>query len=276
MLINTAIFEQAGVDLPTEDWTWDDFIQAANDITAGTPDGVYGLDLRIQDILGTYVAQIDEDGMYDWDGQLAAQQSTIESWFEIEKELIEGGGLPDPSIIVENQNLTPDQTLFGTGRAGITFAYSNQIGAYAAGAGGDVEILTPPTSTDVSGVAVLPSQFWAIAAETKHPEASAMLVNWLLNEPEPAKTILSNRGLQFNPDILAVVKPLLAPADAQAAEYLEKVLEIGVVAPPQPAGGGILNELSQRIESDILFGRSSIPDGSKQWIDELSAAIAAG
>ncbi len=276
VLINTAIFEQAGVDLPTEDWTWDDFIQAANDITAGTPDGVYGLDLRIQDILGTYVAQIDEDGMYDWDGQLAAQQSTIESWFEIEKELIEGGGLPDPSIIVENQNLTPDQTLFGTGRAGMTFAYSNQIGAYGAGAGGDVEILTPPTSTDVSGVAVLPSQFWAIAAETKHPEASAMLVNWLLNEPEPAKTILSNRGLQFNPDILAVVKPLLAPADAQAAEYLEKVLEIGVVAPPQPAGGGILNELSQRIESDILFGRSSIPDGSKQWIDELSAAIAAG
>jgi multiple sugar transport system substrate-binding protein len=123
---------------------------------------------------------------------------------------------------------------------------------------------------------VLPSQFWAIAAETKHPEASAMLVNWLLNEPEPAKTILANRGLQFNPDILAVVKPLLAPADAQAAEYLEKVLEVGVVAPPQPAGGGILNELSQRIESDILFGKSSIADGSKQWVDELTAALAAG
>lgn len=276
VLINTTIFEQAGVPLPDDDWTWDDFIDAANDISANTPSGVYGLDLRIQDILGTYVAQIDKDGMYTWDGELGARQSTIESWFEIEKELLAGGGLPEPSIIVENQNLTPDQTLFGTGRAGITFAYSNQIGAYAAGAGGDVEILTPPTSTDVSGVAVLPSQFWAIAAETKHPEAAAMLVNWLLNEPEPAKTILANRGLQFNPDILAVVKPLLSPADAQAAEYLERVLEIGVVAPPQPAGGGILNELSQRIESDILFGRSSIPDGAKQWVDELSAALAAG
>jgi multiple sugar transport system substrate-binding protein len=275
-LINTTIFEQAGVPVPDESWTWDDLVDAANEISAKAPDGVYGLDLRIQDILGTYVAQIDENGIYGWDGQLATNQGTIESWFELEKELVDGGGLPDPSIIVENQNLTPDQTLFGTGKAAITFAYSNQIGAYQAGSGGEVEILTPPTSTDVSGVAVLPSQFWAIAAETKHPEASAMLVNWLLNEPEPAKTILANRGLQFNPDILAVVKPLLAPADAQAAEYLEKVLEVGVVAPPQPAGGGILNELSQRIESDILFGKSSIADGSKQWVDELTAALAAG
>ncbi|MCS0499974.1 ABC transporter substrate-binding protein [Protaetiibacter mangrovi] len=275
-LVNTALFEQAGVEVPTDGWTWEELIDDANKISANTPDGVYGLDLRIQDILGTYVAQIDENGIYGWDGQLATRESTIESWFDMEKELVAGGGLPDPSIIVENQNLTPDQTLFGTGKAAITFAYSNQIGSYGAGAGGDVEILPPPTSTDVSGVAVLPSQFWAIAAETKHAEASAMLVNWLLNEPEPAKTILANRGLQFNPDILAVVKPLLSPADAQSAEYLEKVLEIGVVAPPQPAGGGILNELSQRIESDILFGKSSVADGSQQWVDELSAALAAG
>lgn len=274
-LINTTIFEEAGVPVPEEGWTWDDLVDAANEVSANAPDGVYGLDLRIQDILGTYVAQIDENGIYDWDGELATSADTLESWFDIEKELLDGGGLPDPSIIVENQNLTPDQTLFGTGRAAITFAYSNQIGSYAAGTNGaTVEILPPPSSTDVSGVAVLPSQFWAIAAETKHPEASALLVNWLLNEPEPAKKILANRGLQFNPDILAVVKPLLAPADAQSADYLEKVLEFGVVAPPQPAGGSILNELSQRVESDILFGRTSIPDGSKQWIDEMSTSLA--
>ncbi|AYF97969.1 ABC transporter substrate-binding protein [Protaetiibacter intestinalis] len=275
VLINTDLFEAAGVDLPDDDWTWDDFADAANAISANSADGVVGLDLRIQDILGTYVAQNDEDGIYNWDGELATSAETIESWFNFEVGLVNDGGLPDPSVIVENQNLTPDQTLFGTGKAAITFSYSNQIGSYAAGTGGaNVEILPPPSSTGVSGVAVLPSQFWSIAAESKHPEAAGLLVNWLLNEPEPAKVILSNRGLQFNPDILAVVKPLLAPADAQAAEYLEKVLEIGVVAPPQPAGGSILNELSQRIESDILFGRSTVEAGSQQWIDELTTSLA--
>ena len=55
---------------------------------------------------------------------------------------------------------------------------------------------------------------------------------------------------------------------------MTKVLDIGVVAPPQPAGGGILNELSQRIESDILFDKTSVEDGAQQWVDELSASLA--
>jgi multiple sugar transport system substrate-binding protein len=102
-----------------------------------------------------------------------------------------------------------------------------------------------------------------------------MLMDFLLNDPEAAEVILSNRGLQFNPAILEVVKPLLSEADAQAAEYLERVLEIGVVAPPQPAGGGIMNELTQRTESDILFGRTTIEEGTANWITELNASLEA-
>lgn len=274
VLVNPAIFEKAGVDLPDETWTWEDFAESAEQISANAGDGIVGLDLRVQDVMGTYVAQYTETGIYDWDGEVSVGADVVQDWYELEQEMVESGALPDPSVIVEHWNVTPDLTLFGTGKAGMAFAYSNQIATYQAGAGSDVEILTPPSSTGVSGVAVLPSQYWAIASGTKHPEAAALLVDWLLNQPEAAEIILANRGLPFNPDTLAVVEPLLAPADAQAAEYLGKVLEVGVVAPPQPAGGAILNELSQRIESDILFGNTPVADGAQQWVDELSASVA--
>ncbi len=274
VLINPTIFEAAGVELPDASWTWEDFTETANEISANAGDGIVGLDLRVQDVLGTYAAQYTETGIYDWDGELSVDADVIQQWYEMEQELVEAGGLPDPSVIVEHWNVTPDLSLFGTGKAGMTFAYSNQIGAYQGGTGAEVQLLTPPSSTDVSGVAVLPSQFWAIASESKHPEAAALLVDWLLNQPEPAELILANRGLPFNPDTLAVVKPLLAPADALSAEYVGTVLEVGVEAPPQPAGGAMLNELSQRIESDILFGKISAADGAQQWVDELSAALA--
>lgn len=277
LLINKTIFEEAGVELPGENFTWQQFVDTANEISEKAGDGIVGLDLRIQDILGTYTAQITELGMYDWDGQLGVDASHIESWFDIEMQMIEGGGLPDPTVVIENHNVTPDQTLFGTGRAAMAFSYSNQIAAYAAGTGGaEIDIILPPSDTDVSGVAVLPSQFWAIAAGSDHPEEAALLVDWLLNQPEAAAIIKSDRGLPFNPDTLSVVEPLLAPEDALAASYLQQVLEGGVVAPPQPAGGGILNEMTQRIESDIIFGRSSIADGAAQWIQELGDALAAG
>lgn len=274
VLLNPSLFEAAGVDLPEPGWAWEDLVRIANDISAGSDGGVVGLDLRVQDALGTYVAQYTETGIYDWDGRLAVDAATIQQWYDMELELVEGGGLPDPSVIVEHWNVTPDLSLFGTGRAAMTFAYSNQIGAYQAGTGADVEIVAPPTSTDVAGVAVLPSQFWAIAAGSEHPAEAAMLVDWLLNQPEAAEIVLADRGLPFNPETLEVVEPLLAPADAQAAAYLAEVLEVGVVAPPQPAGGAILNELTQRVESDILFGRVSSAEGAQAWVDELSAALA--
>lgn len=277
VLLNTTIFADAGVDLPGENWTWEDLVEISAQISENADDGIVGLDLRIQDILGTYVGQYTETGIYTWEGTLGTGPETIQQWYELELELLERGALPDPSVIVEHWNSTPDLTPFGTGRAAITFGYSNQIASYAAGTGGgEIVIVPPPTSTDISGVAVLPSQFWAIAASTDHPTEAALLVDWLLNEPEPARIILANRGLPFNADILAEIEPLLTPEDAQAAEYLQTVLEIGVVAPPQPAGGAMLNELSQRIESEVLFGRSTPAEGAEQFISELGNALERG
>ncbi len=273
LLVNEDLFQKAGVPLPTADWTWDDFVKAANAISKSDA-GVVGVDMRIQDIISTYVAQLNKTGLYDFKGKVVAKPADIQKWLEIEQKLVKGGGMPDPSVVVQNQNLTPDQTLFGTGKAAMTFSYSNQIAAYSSGtAGAKVEIVLPPTDTKSSGVAELPSQFWAINAHTAHPAASALLVDWLLNQPEPAKLILADRGLPFNPNILKVVKPLLSPADAQGAAYLEQVLKVGVEAPPQPNGGSVMNDLAQRTESDVLFGKTSAAEGAKSFIDQLTAAI---
>lgn len=275
--VNADIFEQAGVEVPADGWTWDDLIEASNAIgSAGltTADGkpVYGIDLRVQDIMGTYAGQISELGIYDWDGQLDVTVDDITGWYEIEQQLLDGGGLPDPSVVTANWALPPDQQPFTLGQAAITFGYSNLMGVYAGG-GEDVQMMLPPSSTDISGVALLPSAFWSINAASAHPEAAALLVDWFLNQPEAAELILDTRGVPFNPDTLAVVAPLLSGPSQVAADYVDVVLQEGVVAPPQPAGGSILNELSQRMESEVLFERATPAEAAQRWIDELGAAL---
>lgn len=275
--INADLFAEAGVPLPTEGWTWDDLVSAANAIgNAGltTDNGaqVYGIDLRVQDIMGTYAGQVTELGMYDWDGQLDVTAEDIAGWYQIERELLEGGGLPDPSIVTSNWALPPDQQPFTLGQAAITFGYSNLVGVYSQG-GDDVQIMLPPTDTGVSGVALLPSAFWSINAASAHPEAAAMLVDWFLNEPAAAELILDTRGVPFNPDILAVVSPKLDEHSQVAADYVNTVLDQGVVAPPQPAGGSIMNELSQRMESEVLFGTMTPDEAAEQWVSEMTDAL---
>lgn len=275
--VNLDVFTQAGVEPPSEGWTWDDLIDAAGEIgsagltnAAGQP--IYGIDLRIGDVIGTYSGQVSELGMYDWDGQLGVTAEDIAGWYEIEQELADGGGLPDPSVVTANWQLPPDQQPFTLGQAAVTFGYSNLMSVYAT-AGENVQMMLPPSSTKTSGVALLPSAFWAINAATEHPEAAALLVDWFLNEPAAAELILDSRGVPFNPATLEVVSPLLSAPGQIAADYVDVVLDEGVVAPPQPAGGSIMNELSQRMESDVLFGRSTPDEAGKKWVDELGAAL---
>lgn len=274
--VNVDIFEEAGVDLPDESWTWDDLIEAANAIgnaglTNDTGAPVYGLDLRVHDIVGTYAGQETELGIYDWDGQLAVDADVIASWYEIELELLEGGGLPDPTIITANWAIPPDQHLYTLGQAGVTFGYSNLVGTYEAG--GETIVLTPPTNTDQNGVALLPSSFWSINASTEHPEEAALLVDWFLNEPAAAELILDTRGVPFNPDTAEVVTPLLEGPSQVAAEYVQSVLDSGTVAPPQPDGGANMNKYTQDGEAAVLFGNATPQEAAETWIDQLGSDL---
>ncbi len=274
--VNTDILEAAGVDVPDESWTWDDLVEIANTVssaglTTDSGEPVYGLDLRVQDIIGTYAGQETELGVYDWDGGLAVDADVIASWYEIELELQEGGGLPDATIVTAGWALPPDQQLYTLGQAAVTFGYSNLVGTYEMG--GTTEILTPPTNTDKTGVALLPSAFWSINAASAHPEEAALLVNWFLNEPAAAELIQDTRGVPFNPDTAAVVSPLLEGPSQVAAEYVQSTLDSGTVAPPQPNGGANMNKYTQDGEAAVLFGDATPQEAAQTWVDQLSGDL---
>lgn len=278
MFVNTDIATKAGVTLPTGDWTWDDLIRIANEVgsagltnDAGQP--IYGIDLRIQDIMGTYTGQETEFGMYDWDGNVAVGPEVLATWYAMELQLRDGGGLPDPTVVTAGWQLTPDQQLYTLGQAAITFGYSNLAGVYSEA--GETIVVKPPTNTAKTGVALLPSAFWSINASTQHPHEAALLVDWFLNEPAAAALIKDSRGVQFNAEIASQVAPLLEGPSKVAAEYVASILDSGEVAPPQPNGGARMNEYSQTAESDVLFNNKTPEEAGQWWVDSLTADIEA-
>ncbi len=277
--VNVDILEQAGVDVPDAGWTWDDLVEIAGQVGAagltnasGAP--VYGVDMRSADIIGTFSAQETQYGLYTPEGELGVDADTIAKFYEIEKRLLEGGGLPDPSIITAGIALPPDQQLYTLGQAAITFGYSNLIGTYSGG--GETIILTPPSDTEKTGVALLPSAFWAINAATKHPAAAAMLMNWFLTEPAALELIKDTRGVPFNPAAAEFVAPLLEGNSKTAADYVQSVLDSGEVAPIQPNGGANMNKYTQDGEAEVLFGRLTPQEAAQAWVDKLSADLARG
>lgn len=275
LLINLALFEQAGIPVPDDStWTWQDFVDIAGQLSANLPAGVYGVDWRI-DIKEEFAAQRGPE-MFLPGGGIGVTAETMAELFQIPVDLIANGGAPPAEIISELIGTQAERTYFGQGRAAMIFAYSNNVQEYANLLGQPVNIIKIPGEAQFAspGLQVLPSQYFTIYARTRHPEAAALLVNWLLNEPTSANIILGNRGLSFNPEIAAAIAPQLGEYEAQAAEYLARVANEGRPALyVPPAGKGEVDDLTDLLHEEVLFGLRTPAEAAAVYIIRAAVII---
>ncbi|WP_448059528.1 ABC transporter substrate-binding protein [Cellulomonas hominis] len=278
IIANPALFEAAGVPMPDDDtWTWDDFADIAKKISDASPDGTYGAEIRPPDMIGTWAAQRGTP-MYTADGEVGVTPDVLADFWQMTLDLQESGAAPSAEITQEVVSASPEQTLAGQGRAAMVFGYSNQVETYSTASGQDLVLLRYPGETEFkrTGLSLLPSQFYGIYSKSEHPEAAATFIDFLVNSTEAGVIIRNNRGMPGNQEVLDAISGDLGPFGDLEADYLARVLAEADPSPmpPQPAGGGIQDDLTKRVFSDVLFGRTSPEQGAEQWIQELSDSIA--
>lgn len=276
MLLNEALFAEAGIDLPDDSsWTWAEYVALSGELSAALADDVYGTDWRIQEVKEEFAAQRGSE-MYLAGGGLGVTVETMTELFSIPADLLENGGMPSAEKVTELAGTGMEETLFGQGKAAMMLGYSNNVQNFADILGTDVRIVKIPGESEfaASGLSVLPSQFFAVTSGSEHPEQAAMLLDWMLNEPAAAKIILGNRGLSFNPAVLAEIQPLLGTHEAQSADYLAQIAEEGRGVLPVPAEGkGEVDELTTRLQDTVLFGKSSPAEAAAEWLEAAGDII---
>lgn len=120
-----------------------------------------------------------------------------------------------------------------------------------------------------------PAMYWSVSATTEHPEEAARFVDFLVNAPEAAELLLSDRGLPVNTRLREQIIDRLEPADQQVAEFLEQIR--GDLQPPPPVpppGAGEVQEIIQQINEQVLFGQLTPDQAADRFMEEVRAAIA--
>ncbi|TDD94957.1 ABC transporter substrate-binding protein [Jiangella asiatica] len=279
VVVNPDVFEAAGVPLPDDTtWTWDDFAEIAQQISARSPEGTYGAaDPTSADTLDLYARQQTDTGLYTEDGGLAIEAGTVQDWWTMTKALSASGGAPPATLTAELAEAPPEQTLMGRGLAGMQFDWSNQLTALRTASGAPLELLrTPGESTGVApGMWLQASQSYAIYSGSEHPEEAAMLIDFLVNSEEAASFILADRGLPANSEVLEAITPQLDENTSAQAEF---IAEIGQDVNPDliigPTGSTETRLIVQRLNDEVLFDRMSVEDAATALVDEVATAIA--
>ena len=276
--INPVVFEQAGVEIPDDTtWTWDDVIDTAVAISEATPDGTWGMTQvgSVQGLFQVWVRQAGQDQYKD--GAAGFDAPTATAWFEWAKRIQDSGAGPDASTSVEDAAASMDQSLFNTGRIGMTVLWSNQVVAHDALAEKGILVLRPPSVAGSAAEAQLwykASMYWAVSAKSANPEAAVAFVDFLVNSPEAGKVLSVERGVPGNLTVRESIVGDLDESSKKAVDFLNAI-ESELGAPPEitPQGGGEFEAILTRACDDMLFGTITAEEAAQRLLDELSAAL---
>jgi len=198
-------------------------------------------------------------------------------WFDLMLSYLNAKAFPSPSQFQEEITKSIDQSALATGKAAMQVQWSNQVEAMNKSAGTDMLVLRFPS---VAGKATerkawyKASMLWSASARTKSPEQVVKMINWWVNSPECANINLAERGVPANSEIQAAIKPKLSKPQQTVAKFIEDIKpELADTPIAPPPGGGTLGAVMFRHQTDVLFGRASVPDAAQKFVDEVKSNL---
>jgi len=278
IVADPAAFAAAGVDMPDDKtWTWHDYVETANEISAKTGKAIYGAqDYGFNEPGFSIFARQRGQSLYADGGGIGFKESTLAEWWQYSLDLQQGGGEPDAAKTVEVDAGGPEQSLVGTGQGAMAWFWTNQLTAITKASGKELKLLRVPGEDEHkrTGMYFKPAMFYSVSAKSKHPKEAALLVDFLLNDPAAGEILLSDRGLPANTEVRAAVTDKFNPTDKQAADFLAGLQDDIVDGPVvPPVGAGDVAEITKRLNQEVLFGRLSPKDAAKQYVTEVESAI---
>ncbi|WP_432491497.1 ABC transporter substrate-binding protein [Kineococcus auxinigenes] len=279
LVVNPVLFEQTGTALPDDaTWTWEDFERIAAELSAATPEGTYGaVDPTTADALDLFSRQRGE-GLYTEDGGLAISAATLEEWWTTTLRMSGEGATPPASLTTELlADAAPEQTLMGRGLAGMMLGWSNTLPALRAASGQPLQLLRAPgESVEQPGMWLQASQLYSISSRTEHPEEAARLVDFLVNTPEAGRIVKADRGIPTNPDVLEAVLPEFDDDQRAQAEFIARVTPVvGDALVIGPVGSTETRGVVERLNADVLFGRTDPAAAAEAFREQVGQAIGA-
>jgi multiple sugar transport system substrate-binding protein len=168
------------------------------------------------------------------------------------------------------------KSAFGTGLATTELTWDNFGAGYAGDLGVDASALTltaPPTAkAGAKDLYLKPSMLHAISANTEHPEASALLLDFLINSAEAGAVFGTNRGLPASATHLAGVK--LDPLSQKILDYEASIKDRLGQAPPVPVVGyGSIEEKFRQLSEELGLGTVTVDQAVSRFFSEMETIL---
>jgi len=272
MFANQTVLGQLGVPAYAGGTSWEEYatwMRQATQAGAGAAWGGTDMTGRIQNF--ELYLRANGKNLFTDDSKPQFTEADLKAFWETGTQLRGGITIPQQRLA----EVAP-KSGFGAGLTATELTWDNFGAAYLGDLGAQPDslaLIEPPTAkTGAKDLYLKPSMLHAIAATSKHPEASALLVNFLLNSQEAGAAFGTNRGLPASSTQLDGVN--LDPLSTKILEYEKSIADRLGDPPPVPVVGyGSIEEKFRLLGEELGLGTVTVDQAVSQFFTELNVIL---
>jgi len=274
MLINTAMWKEAGIDIPDRTTTWDEFADRIKRLSAAKiRGGIHGSSdgSGVQALFENWVRQRGKQ-MFTADGKLAYDATDVADWFTLWAGIRKDGGCVDPS----EQALytgTIETDPFSRGKSAASFNNSNQLLGYQQVNKDPVVISNFPRlgKDGKGGHYRKASMFFSISPDAKNPNAAAEFINYFVTNVDAGKILGVERGVPASAGVRTAIASALDPIGRMALTYVGGLGDLaGPLPPAPPRNAGEIGQSFTTMSQQVAFEQLTPKDAGEAFIKDAT------
>jgi multiple sugar transport system substrate-binding protein len=278
MMVNVAAFKEAGVDLPTRDWSYDDYKAASVAWNKANPHN----GMRImQDGSGNepaYENWLRQRGKALYaDGKLGWTADDLVEWFKMWDDLRANNVCVSPDDQALDAAASIENTMITLGKAATTYANSNQLIGFQKVNKDELTMINFPRAGKGTGGGHYrkPSQFWSISSSTAAKEESVKYVSFFINDQDAGLVLGVERGIPCAKHVRDALAPTLSPPDLLSLNFVSNLGDLlGKLPPVPPSAAGEIDKELQTKSQEVAFGQTTAEDAGPAFFKQAADILA--
>lgn len=278
MLIDPDLIENAGLSLPDDDWTWEDYVEMGKTIYEKT-EILSEIPLAADPkFMIEYFARSVGKSMYSEDGKSLGfdDPSIIEDFFELELEMIKDGITASPEELLIEKPIEESDFVLGKDWGG---PYWTNFGVVVADAAQrPLKLIGMPLYSKGTspGLYLKPSMFFCIPETSEHKDQAVQVLDFWTNDVDVNKILKADRGVPISSKVREALAEGVSESIKMTFDYIDELSEspnVGPIDPPEPAAGGEVTALIKEVNEEILFERITPEEGAEKIITRANEIL---
>jgi multiple sugar transport system substrate-binding protein len=259
MAFNKTALEAAGVTIPKQGWTWDDYFAFAREANDKLPEGQFGIGYTNTWDGYQYYQTANGKGplMLDGGKTFSLDKDLFMKFYNEHEALRKEGALPPADMQAAFLENDAQADPLASGKQMMIGKSVGSVSALEQLMPGQIDVVNIPVG-EAGGGWAQSTIFLSVSSDSKNKDEAKAFLKWFITDSEAGKTLGMTRGIPINDEVFAELEPNLEAKDILGKKLADVAAPYALPFYGAAAGYSEFVDFFKNEIDALMFGQQSV------------------